>query len=91
MYIAQLDVNATFTVCPYNKRMGHHIITDADIFRSAGNMIKRHGQEAVIVADLRANELLGRGNMDGYRMWKRIILVIGELSTSAPSENQWLH
>ncbi len=71
--------------------MEHQTITDADIFRSAGNMIKRHGQEAVIVADLRANELLSRGNMDGYRMWKRIILVIGELSTSAPSDDTWIH
>ncbi len=84
-------LNGTFTVRQYNRHMEHHTVTDADIFRSAGNMIKRHGQEAVFVADLRANELLGQGDMDGYRMWKRIILVIGELAISDLSDEMLIH
>ncbi|MEE8392809.1 MAG: hypothetical protein V3R66_00575 [Rhodospirillales bacterium] len=66
-------------------------ITDADIFRSAGKMVKRHGHGAILISALRANELLNQGNMDGYRMWKRIIMVIGELVTSTPPQGTRLH
>ncbi len=62
-------------------------ITDADIYRSAGKLLKQHGQDAVIVATLRAAELLSQGNMNGYRMWKWIICVVDEfISVETPND-----
>ena len=37
------------------------VTTDIDIWRAANRLVKRHGEEAPLVAARRADELLARG------------------------------
>jgi len=52
---------------------------DIDIWRAAKLLVDRHGDEAPIHAAMRADELLADGDVDGQRIWKRILSVIEEL------------
>jgi len=42
-------------------------------------MIRRYGEDAVIKAALRADELLAAGDVDGFRTWQRIVAATNEL------------
>ncbi len=53
--------------------------SDLDIFRSANVLVKRHGPDAPIEADMRADELLEAGDLDGVAVWKRILRAVEEL------------
>ena len=53
--------------------------SDLDIFRSANELIKQHGDAAEIEAAMRADECLAAGDMEGVAVWKRIIKAIEEL------------
>ncbi len=53
--------------------------SDIDIWRSARALIDRHGDDAMIHAAMRANELLKAGEMDGVAVWKRILRAVDEL------------
>ncbi|MCP5372948.1 MAG: hypothetical protein H6907_14575 [Hyphomicrobiales bacterium] len=59
-------------------------LKDSEIVRSATQLVKRHGRDAVIVAEMHAEELLGLGDMDGYRLWKRLAMLVDGL---LPQEN----
>lgn len=61
-------------------------ISNADIFYTANKLIDRYGLDAVTVAGMKAEELLNNGNMDGYRMWKRVGMVIDDISTAGAPE-----
>jgi hypothetical protein len=50
-----------------------------DIYTSANELIKQHGENAPIHAAMRHDELLEAGDMDGASTWKRIIRAIDEL------------
>jgi hypothetical protein len=60
------------------------MLSDADIYQSADLMIEEHGMDASSIAAMRAGELLIDGNMDGYRMWKRIVMVIDNVAAFGP-------
>jgi len=45
-------------------------------------MIREFGSEARLQASLRADEFLEQGDLDGQRLWLRIIKAIDELTTS---------
>ncbi len=45
------------------------MISDLDIYRSANVLVKQHGQDAPIHAAMRADELLDKGDLDGYAAW----------------------
>ena len=49
------------------------MIPDLDICRSANVLVKQHGQDAPIEAAMRADELLDKGDLEGYAVWKRIV------------------
>ncbi len=42
------------------------VIPDLDIYRSANLIVKHHGQDAPIQAAMRADAMLGKGDLDGY-------------------------
>ena len=44
--------------------------SDLDIYRSARALVKHHGQDALIEAAMRADELLEAGDLDGYTVSK---------------------
>jgi hypothetical protein len=70
--------------------MGHTNIPDAplaDVVLSAERLIKRHGHEAALVAEIQAGQSLRNGDMGAYRTWKRIELMVDSLSGGlAPHE-----
>ena len=55
------------------------VTSDLDIYRSAKLLIDRHGEHTLIQAAMRADAMLGNGDMDGKRVWVRIMKAIEEL------------
>ena len=55
--------------------------SDLDVYRSANELIKQHGEDAPIHAAMRADELMEAGDMDGRTVWLRIIKAIEELQS----------
>ncbi len=53
--------------------------SDLDIYRSANELIKQHGEDAPIHAAMRADELMEAGDMEGVAVWGRIVKAIEEL------------
>lgn len=84
------DVNHAFTCGSYSSRMGEsmQVLSDADIYQSADLLLEEHGLDASSIAAVRADELLIDGNLDGYRMWKRIIMVIDNVAVVGPPPNE---
>ncbi len=41
------------------------VTSDLDVYRSANELIKQHGEDAPIHAAMRADELMGAGDMEG--------------------------
>lgn len=56
---------------------------EIDIWRAAHLLVKQHGADAETVAAQRADELLAQGDVDGERVWKRIVLAVNELQRRA--------
>ena len=53
--------------------------SNLDIYRSANELIKQHGDEAPIHASMRADEMLEKGDMGGKAVWVRIMKAVDEL------------
>ena len=53
--------------------------TDLDIYRSAKLLIDRHGDEAPIHAAMRADQLLEAADLDGRRVWLKVLRTIEDL------------
>ncbi len=62
--------------------------SDLDIYRSANELIKQHGDAADIEAAMRADELMEAGDMDGVAVWKLILKAIKELLDKTPPGDQ---
>jgi hypothetical protein len=67
-----------------NDPLGKKPVEDIDIWRTAKLLVNRHSKDAPIVATLRCDELLDAGDLDGQRIWKRILAAIDELLRDAP-------
>ena len=52
---------------------------DKDIYQTANELIKQHGDDAPIHAAMRADELLDAGDIDGQAVWKRVLAAVEEL------------
>ncbi len=61
---------------------------DLDIFRSAQVLVKQHGQDAPIHAAMRADAMLEAGDLDGYALWKRVLMAVEELLRVGPREGE---
>jgi hypothetical protein len=55
------------------------MIPDLDIYRSANLLVKQHGEDAPNHAAMRADAMLEAGDLDGHRVWKRILRAVKEL------------
>ena len=63
--------------------------SDLDVYRSAWLMVQQHGDNAEIQAAMRADTLLDQGDMEGRRVWLRIVEAIREVqSREAPAGAQ---
>ena len=59
--------------------------SDLDIYRAAKLLVEEHGEEAPIEAALSATAMLEKGDLDGYAIWKRILLAVKELQDREPA------
>ncbi len=64
---------------------------DKDIYRSAKLLIDRHGDDAVIEAAKKADEMLDKGDLDGQATWNRILRAIEELRAGKRPEGAEVH
>ncbi len=64
---------------------------DLEIYRSAKLLIDRHGDDAVIHAAMRADQMLEQGDLDGLAIWNRILRAIEELRAGKRPEGEKLH
>ncbi len=60
------------------------MIPDLDIYRSAQELVKQHGQDAPIEAAMRADAMLEAGDLEGLATWKRILRAVEELQRVKP-------
>ena len=60
------------------------MISDREIWQTAGVMVKRYGEEAATEAKSRADELLDEGDAEGYAIWRRIMEAVEGLSAMEP-------
>ncbi len=67
------------------------LVSDLDIWRAAQVMAKRYGDGAVIEAAMRADAFLDQGNLDGERLWIRIMQAIDELRRERPKDGEAMH
>jgi hypothetical protein len=65
--------------------------TNIDIYQTANELIKQHGDDAPIHAAMRADELLDAGDIDGQAVWKQILAAIEELQSKEPPEGAKVH
>ena len=64
---------------------------DLDIYRSANLLVKRHGEDALIEAAMRADAMLEAGDLDGYEVWRRVLKAVGELRRAEPEHGVRVH
>ena len=67
------------------------MIADKDIYRSANELIERHGEDAPIHAAMRADELLEAGDVDGQAVWKRVPAAVDELLSGERPDDAEVH
>ncbi len=53
--------------------------SDLDIYRSAKLLIDRHGAVTTLEAAMQADAMLEKGDLDGKRVWVRIMEAVEEL------------
>ena len=67
------------------------VISDLDIYRSARLLIDQHGDEAPIRAAMQADAMLDKGDLDGQRVWLRILRAVKDLLHARPSGGEPIH
>ncbi len=65
--------------------------SDLDIYRSANELIKQHGDAADIEAATRADELMEAGDMEGRAVWIRIVKAVEELLSEERPDDAEVH
>ena len=62
--------------------------SEIDIYRTAGVLIREHGEDAALEAAQRADAMLEKGAIDGQRIWKRILAAVKEIQRQEPREGE---
>ncbi len=67
------------------------MVDDVDIYRSANKLIEQHGDEALVHATMRADELAADGDMDDRAVWLRIVKAVEELLAKERPDGENVH
>jgi hypothetical protein len=67
------------------------MISDLDIFRSAQVLIRQHGEDAALEAAKRADAMLANGDLEGQRVWKRVVRAVEEIQRKERHSKDPLH
>jgi hypothetical protein len=65
--------------------------TSIDIYISANELVKQHGEDAPIHAAMKADEMLEAGDLDGKTVWVRIMKATEELLLEERPEGVKVH
>jgi len=65
--------------------------SNAEIYEMAGTLLKQHGSDASVFASLQAGEKLSTGDMTGYRIWKRLVMLVDGIFEKTHPEQNCLH
>ena len=65
--------------------------SNIDIYQTANELIKQHGDDAPIHAAMRADELLEAGDLNGQAVWERVVGAVEELLSKEPTEGAKVH
>lgn len=60
--------------------------SEIDIYRSAKLLVDQHGEDAPIFAAMRVDELFAAGDLDGSRVWRRVLRAIKVLTEERTGE-----
>ena len=63
---------------------------EIDLYLAATEMIKHHGNDAVLHAAMKSDELLAKGDMQGAAVWRDVVKKIQILSRQT-SQGQTRH
>lgn len=66
-------------------------MNERDIYASANELIRQHGEDAPIHAAMRADKLLDQSDMDGVAVWRRILKAVDELLSENIPEGSMLN
>jgi len=67
------------------------VVDDRDVWEPALLMVKRCGDDAMLEASERADQLLEEGDMASAETWHRILNAIKRLQAKAPAEGKKVH
>ncbi len=65
--------------------------SEIDIYRSADVLIDQHGEDAPIFAAMQAAKRAEAGDMEGRRVWLRVIRAIEEMQRTRPRGDEAAH
>ena len=63
-------------------------MNEADLWRTANDMIREYGVEAESCARFRADKLREEGILDGALEWQRVAVAIAELKRHTPESDE---
>lgn len=66
-------------------------LPEIDIYRTASVLIREHGDEADLVAAMRADEFFEKGDVDGSAVWRRVLNAIKEIQRQERHEDEATH
>jgi len=67
------------------------MIPDRDVWVAAVLMVKRYGDDAMLEASERADQLTEDGDWEGANSWHRILDAIERLQAKAPADGEKVH
>jgi hypothetical protein len=60
------------------------MVSEKDIWRSARLLIDQHGDAATFEASTKADAMLEAGDLEGQRVWLRILNAIKDIQNTTP-------
>ncbi len=64
------------------------MVEEIEIWRAANQLVKRYGEDAEFEAAMRAAAMIEACDIDGQRVWKRILTAIDELLRDKPDQEE---
>lgn len=59
-----------------------HLVDEKDVWRVASVLVKTYSDEAELIAAKRADAMLDNGDIEGQRVWKRVLAAVRFLTSA---------
>jgi hypothetical protein len=67
------------------------IMEEIEIWRTAAQMLKQHGDTAELACAARLDDMIDRGDVVGEANWKRVLSALVELQRTCPVPGETIH